>query len=55
MSTSMFDRARAARMDVIQSRRRGGYLPKGHPYSILPTWVPYPVAIFFMWIVDGTA
>ncbi len=40
--------AQRARDDVRRAQRRGGYLPPGHPYSKLPTWVPYPLAKFIM-------
>jgi len=45
------EKAQAARLDVKRSERRGGFLPKGHPYSILPSWVPYGLARLFMWVI----
>ncbi|HSI41443.1 MAG TPA: hypothetical protein VLA00_12940 [Xanthobacteraceae bacterium] len=46
------EQARLARKQVEESKFRAGFLPRGHPYSKLPTWVPYWMAKLFMWILN---
>ncbi len=38
---------RRARYEARQARRHGYRLPAGHPYRVLPTWVPFGVAKLF--------
>ncbi len=36
--------ARLARHEARNTRRLNVRLPKGHPYRMLPVWIPYPLA-----------
>lgn len=46
--------ARRARFEAKRARAYRVRLPSGHPYALLPTWVPYPVAKLVGMIAGAT-
>ncbi|SHO67695.1 hypothetical protein SAMN02745172_04376 [Pseudoxanthobacter soli DSM 19599] len=44
--------ARRARHEARQAGYSGKRLPAGHPYAVLPTWMPYFIARVFG-MIDG--